>query len=102
MSESPVDPNFDRDLHEMEQRYGVVPDKTKERTAADNASSSKMINIALQVLSEMVAGIAVGAVLGYGLGILLGWKIVCLSLGCLLGFVAGIMSVWRMINRTTF
>lgn len=53
-----------------------------------------------RVGSELLAGMLVGALLGWGLDALAGTKPIWLLIGMFLGFAAGVLNVRRAMNAT--
>ena len=61
-------------------------------------SDRAAMSLAVRASSEIVAGVAVGAALGFGLDRLLGTRAIFLILFALLGVAAG---VWNVIRETS-
>ncbi len=67
-----------------------------EQSAGGNGSS--LMSVGLRAGVEMVAGLGVGAVIGWALDRWLHTSPVMLSLFVLMGGAAGVVNVWRMLT----
>jgi ATP synthase protein I len=67
---------------------------------AANYGSAKDYSKGYRLISEFVAGVLVGGLLGYGLDYLFGTLPLFLIIFLLLGFGAGILNMSRAANRT--
>ncbi|WP_236622828.1 AtpZ/AtpI family protein [Kozakia baliensis] len=57
------------------------------------------LGLALRAGTELVAALAVGVAIGYGLDRWLGFRALFLILFSLLGGVAGMLNVWRAVGK---
>lgn len=85
---------FDRRLKQAMDRNN--PDRAAE--AALQGSDITTVGTVLRAGTEMVAGLAVGVAMGWGLDRWLGCRPLFLILFSLLGGVAGVMNVWRLVR----
>jgi ATP synthase protein I len=69
-----------------------------DRPKQDLRMSHRETGVAYRVLIDMIAGLLVGGVLGYGLDRWLGWTPYALICGLVVGFAAGINNAWRAIR----
>lgn len=92
-SRRPDDP-FDERLHRLEQRL-----KAQNRADAEGGGKAKPSNEgfaqALKLGSEFVAGILVGAAIGYGIDRVVGTTPFGMIVFLMLGFAAGVLNVLR-------
>ena len=86
------DPSFDERLKLARAREGLDPTTPPETSAASNAWS-----IGARVGVELVAALAVGLAIGWGLDRWLHTLPLFLVIFVLLGGAAGIVNVWRMM-----
>ena len=80
-------------------------DETKaQRTAHDERSKGNpgALALAIRAVSELIAAILVGGVIGWGLDWWLGTSPVLLSLFFLFGFAAGVVNVVRATKQRGF
>jgi ATP synthase protein I len=80
------------DLRELGDRLDAAERKRAERSRTPPPTS---LGIAFRFSTEMVAGVAVGGALGYGIDWLAGTKPVFLIVFFILGAAAGILNVVR-------
>lgn len=58
------------------------------------------LGLALRLGTELVAGLAVGVAIGFGLDKWLGYRALFLVIFSLLGGVAGMLNVWHVVSKT--
>jgi ATP synthase protein I len=98
---SPDEAALSARLGSLEQRLSALRDSRKLRTDqpaggnGDGAARASAMARALRLSSELVAGVLVGAVIGWGIDRLLSTSPFGLIVFFLLGFVAGIVNVVR-------
>jgi ATP synthase protein I len=98
---SPDEAALSARLGSLDQRLSELRDNRKLRTDqpaggnGDGASRASAMARGLRLSSEMVAGVLVGAVIGWGIDRLLSTSPFGLIVFFLLGFVAGIVNVVR-------
>lgn len=76
----------------------LAPEDTERLTKAAESENSSAFGMAMRVGSDLIAGIVVGLVVGYGLDRWTGHKPLFMILFTLLGFGAGMRNVWRIVN----
>jgi ATP synthase protein I len=86
--------NLDRRLSEIGGNRKIEIDRSGSEQDAAQAKASAMA-VGLRLSSELVAGVLVGAALGWGFDRLLSTSPWGLIVFLLLGFVAGVMNVMR-------
>jgi ATP synthase protein I len=95
MSE-PSNEDLDRRRAELEAKLRAIqPSRPAASQAASRAGQGQALSQALRVSTEFVAGLAVGAALGYGADRLLGTSPWCFILFFLLGFAASVLNAFR-------
>jgi ATP synthase protein I len=86
-------------LKHLDQRLSKIRGDRKAQTdetgSADNASRASAMAVGLRLSSELVAGVVVGTILGWGFDRLLSTSPWGLIVFMLLGFVAGVINVMR-------
>jgi len=88
-------------LGSLDQRLSELRDSRKIRTdqpgteSGDSAARASAMALGFRLSSELVAGVAVGAVIGWGFDRLLSTSPFGLIVFFLLGFVAGVVNVVR-------
>ena len=87
--------HFRRRLDELGERIGKARGVDPARPPVDAESRGKALGQALKLSTEMVAGVGVGGVIGWGLDRLLGTSPFLLVLFLILGGAAGIINVMR-------
>jgi ATP synthase protein I len=98
---SPDEAALSARLGSLDQRLSELRDNRKLRTdqpqggSADGAAKASAMARGLRLSSELVAGVLVGAVIGWGIDRLLSTSPFGLIVFFLLGFVAGIVNVVR-------
>lgn len=95
MAEGPQDDNRDADaarLRDLEDRLSRLTDKPEANMPMAGYDKA---HVAWRMVTEIVAGILMGAGIGYGLDYVFGTLPVMLILFILLGFVAGIKVMMR-------
>jgi ATP synthase protein I len=92
----PSQDDLDRRRAELEARLRVArpPSEPATETPVDNGRGAAL-GQAMRVSTEFLAGLAVGAALGYGADRLLGTSPWCFILFFLLGFVASVLNAFR-------
>ena len=99
--QSPDEAALSARLGSLDQRLSALRDSRKLRTDqpaggnGDGAARASAMARALRLSSELVAGVLVGAVIGWGIDRLLSTSPFGLIVFFLLGFVAGIVNVVR-------
>lgn len=86
---------FDERLSQAE---GRLTPRAKARRGFTGKGDNSSFGMALRIGSDMIAGIAVGVGIGYGLDRWTGHMPLFLIVFTLLGFSAGMMNVWRVVN----
>ncbi|WP_370518144.1 MULTISPECIES: AtpZ/AtpI family protein [unclassified Saccharibacter] len=86
---------FEERLSQAESRR--VP-QTKARRSFMGGGENSSFGMALRIGSDMIAGIAIGVGIGYGLDRWTGHLPLFLIVFTLLGFCAGMRNVWRVVN----
>jgi ATP synthase protein I len=95
MSE-PSNEDLDRRRAELEAKLRAIqPSRPAAPQAGSRAGQGQALSQALRVSTEFVAGLAVGAALGYGADRLLGTSPWCFILFFLLGFAASVLNAFR-------
>lgn len=69
-----------------------------QQNSDQSGMSQRQTGVAYRVLADMIAGLLVGAFLGYWVDRWLGWTPYSLVTGLVLGFVAGANNAWRAIR----
>ncbi len=97
------DPRSDADLERDRASLGARLDAMKASRVADEAPEPsravKGMAEGFKIASEFIAGIVVGAVIGYGIDQLFGTTPFGLIVFLLLGFAAGVLNVIRSAGR---
>ncbi|HZP18587.1 MAG TPA: AtpZ/AtpI family protein [Bauldia sp.] len=94
-SQPPDDAELSRRLHELDRRLGENrAERASDRVPVD-APPKPGFAMAMRLGADFVAGVAVGAALGWGIDRLFGTSPWGLVIFLLLGFGAGIFSVLR-------
>ena len=88
---------LDAKLQEIRAREGR--DQATERTGGAPPAQASGLGVALRMGSELVAGVVVGAGLGWGLDRWLGTSPWLMVLCFLLGSAAGMLNVYRGLQR---
>lgn len=92
---------FDRRLAEAEARAGRKGGKDESAvTNGESGADYSALGLALRLGTEMVAALAVGVIVGYGLDHLFGFRALFLILFSLLGGAAGMLNVWRAVKKS--
>jgi ATP synthase protein I len=89
--------NLDRRLSEVRGSRKIGTDQPGQ--GEDGAARASAMAIGFRLSSELVAGVVVGAVIGWGLDRLLSISPFGLIVFVLLGFVAGVVNVVRSAGR---
>lgn len=76
----------------------LTPQKKNPLGTILGTDTSSSFGLALRVASDMIAGIALGVGIGYGLSHWWGHRALFLIVFTLLGFCAGMRNVWRVVN----
>jgi len=93
------DPEGDRRrIDELDERLKKARGPAKDEPRLDLRVSHRQTGVAYRVMVDMIAGLLVGGVLGYGLDRWMGWAPYSLVVGLLLGFAAGVNNAWRAIR----
>ena len=93
------DPEGDRRrIDELDERLKKARGPAKDEPKLDLRVSHRQTGVAYRVMVDMIAGLLVGGVLGYGLDRWMGWAPYSLVVGLLLGFAAGVNNAWRAIR----
>jgi ATP synthase protein I len=96
-------------LGSLDHRLSAIRDSRKVRTgqpkdgSGDGAAKASAMAIGFRLSSELIAGVVVGALLGWGFDRLLSTSPFGLIVFVLLGFVAGVVNVVRSagaVNKT--
>jgi ATP synthase protein I len=87
--------HFRRRLDDLGEQIGKARGVGPTRQPVDAESRGKALGQALKLSTEMVAGVGVGGVIGWGLDRLLGTSPFLLVLFLILGGAAGIINVMR-------
>jgi len=94
-------------LGSLDQRLSELRDSRKIRTdqpgteSGDSAARASAMALGFRLSSELVAGVAVGAVIGWGFDRLLSTSPFGFIVFLLLGFVAGVVNVVRSAGVTS-
>ncbi|HLZ06338.1 MAG TPA: AtpZ/AtpI family protein [Bradyrhizobium sp.] len=102
---SPDEAALSARLGSLDRRLSEVRDNRKIETdqpggqSEDGAARASAMAIGLRLSSELVAGVVVGAVIGWGFDRLLSTSPFGLIVFVLLGFVAGVVNVVRSAGR---
>lgn len=94
MSEPPK-PGTEGDFDRRLARARAQAQQPEERTAQASSPQSGL-GMAYRIATELVAAVAVGAAIGYGIDRWLETKPWCLIAFTLLGFAAGMLNIFRM------
>ena len=89
--------SFERRLKKARAKLDPRSDMAADAVETESDTSS-LLGLALRIGTDMVAGLAVGVAVGYGLDRWLGYRALFLVIFALLGFAAGMMNVWRIVN----
>ncbi len=94
-------PKIPRDIQEMAERIRIEKEKTikVENSKGRNEQKNLGVMLAFQVSSELVAGILVGAGIGYILDELFDFHSFFLLIFIILGCMAGILNVYRSMKK---
>jgi ATP synthase protein I len=87
--------HFRQRLDELGERIGKARGTGPEREPVDAEARGKALGQALRLATELVAGVGVGGVIGWGLDRALGASPLFLVLFLILGAAAGILNVMR-------
>src|SRR5579871_965060 len=104
---SPDEAALSARLGSLDQRLSALRDSRKSRTDqpasgnGDGAARASAMARALRLSSELVAGVLVGAVIGWGIDRLLSTSPFGLIVFLLLGFAAGVVNVVRSANAAS-
>lgn len=88
---------FERRLRDARGRLNGREEDGKE-AASDDGTTASSFGVAIRIGTELVAGLAVGVAIGYGLDRWLGFRGLFLAVFAVLGFGAGMANVWRVVN----
>ncbi|QDH16948.1 AtpZ/AtpI family protein [Swingsia samuiensis] len=89
--------NFDKRLQAADHKLNPRLKKSSAESSDDGTTTSSF-GIALRVGTELIAGLAVGVLIGYFLDRWLGYRALFLIIFALLGCSAGMLNVWRVVN----
>jgi ATP synthase protein I len=89
------DEHFRRRLDRLGERIGKARGNSPERPPVDAEGRGKALGQALRLATEMVAGVGVGGVIGWGLDRAIGTSPFLLVVFLILGGAAGIINVMR-------
>ena len=89
------DEHFRQRLDELRERIGKARGNSPERPPVDAESRGRALGQALRLATELVVGVGVGGVIGWGLDRALGTSPLFLVLFLILGAAAGILNVMR-------
>ena len=89
------DEHFRQRLDELGERIGKARGNSPERPPVDAESRGRALGQALRLATELVVGVGVGGVIGWGLDRALGTSPLFLVLFLILGAAAGILNVMR-------
>ena len=87
--------HFRQRLDELGERIGKARGNSTEREPIDAESRGRALGQALRLATELVAGVGVGGVIGWGLDRILGTAPFLLVAFLILGAAAGILNVMR-------
>lgn len=76
----------------------LLSSKKSRKACSGEGRSSSGFEMAFRVGSDMIAGVVVGAAIGYGLDYWTNHRVMFLILFSFLGFGAGMRNVWRVVN----
>lgn len=82
----------------LEKRLSEIQEKTVAETVKSNGKDQAGMAQAVKLSSEFIAGVVVGAALGWGIDQLAGTSPFGLIVFLLLGFCAGVLNVLRTIG----
>lgn len=95
--------SFDQRLAQAESRLGRDPSMRDEADASSDQEAGKsdmsLFGFAARIGTEMVAALVVGALIGYGLDRLLGFRALFLVIFALVGGAAGTLNVLRAVKQ---
>ena len=83
-------------LRSLETRLG---ERTKEAPPSRGEEHFSQANMAWRMVTELVAGLGIGFLIGFGLDYLTGWRPVFMVVFVLLGLVAGIKTMMRTAHE---
>jgi ATP synthase protein I len=89
------DEHFRQRLNELGERIGNARGNSPEVQPVDAESRGRALGQALRLATELVAGVGVGGVIGWGLDRALGTSPLFLVLFLIFGAAAGILNVMR-------
>ena len=85
------------------ERLRALEARLGEKVSAPEASRAEghfsQANMAWRMVTELVAGLGIGFLIGFGLDYLTGWRPVFMVVFVLLGLVAGIKTMMRTANE---
>lgn len=90
------------DLKELDRRLGILKRETKKNAVPHNAAPhpiARMMWLAFNVVSDLIAGVICGFGMGYGLDHWLGTRPVFIAVFLILGCIAGTLNVIRFLQN---